>query len=58
MLGGGRVTERSIHTRVLANLQRNLAKGSHIQDQLSSGKQISRPSDSPAGTVSALQLRT
>jgi flagellar hook-associated protein 3 FlgL len=54
---GGRVTESSIHTRVLANLQRNIAKGEKIQDQLSSGKQISRPSDSPTGTVSALQLR-
>lgn len=52
-----RVTESSIHTRVLANLQRNLAKGAQIQDQLSSGKQLNRPSDSPAGTVSALQLR-
>ena len=54
----GRVTEGSIHTRVLANLQRNLAKGAEIQDQLSSGKQLNRPSDSPAGTVSALQLRS
>src|SRR5690349_14337229 len=52
-----RVTESSIHTRVLANLQRNLAKGAQIQDQMSSGKQLNRPSDSPAGTVSALQLR-
>ena len=54
----GRVTESSIHTRVLANLQRNLAKGDKIQDQLSSGKQINRPSDSPTGTVSSMQLRT
>jgi flagellar hook-associated protein 3 FlgL len=54
---GGRVTEGSIHNRVLANLQRNLAKGAKIQEQLSSGKQLNRPSDSPAGTVSALQLR-
>jgi flagellar hook-associated protein 3 FlgL len=53
----GRVTEASIHTRVLANLQRNLAKGEKIQDQLSSGKQINRPSDSPTGTVSSMQLR-
>ena len=53
----GRVTDNSIHTRVLANLQRNIAKGEKIQDQLSSGKQINRPSDSPTGTVSALQLR-
>ncbi|MFI7541289.1 flagellin [Actinoplanes sp. NPDC049599] len=54
----GRITESSIHTRVLANLQRNLAKGAKIQEQLSSGKQLNRPSDSPAGTVSALQLRS
>jgi flagellar hook-associated protein 3 FlgL len=53
----GRVTEASIHTRVLANLQRSIAKGQKLQDQLSSGKQISRPSDSPTGTVASLQLR-
>jgi flagellar hook-associated protein 3 FlgL len=57
-MAGGRITEKSIHTRVLANLQRNLSQGAKIQDQLSSGKQINRPSDSPAGTVSALQLRS
>jgi flagellar hook-associated protein 3 FlgL len=54
----GRVTEGSIHTRVLANLQRNMAKGAQIQDQLSSGKQINRPSDSPTGTVTSMQLRS
>lgn len=53
----GRVTDNSIHTRVLANLQRNIARGEKIQEQLSSGKQINRPSDSPSGTVSSLQLR-
>jgi flagellar hook-associated protein 3 FlgL len=53
----GRVTERSIHTRVLSNLQRNIARGEKIQDQLSSGKQINRPSDSPTGTVTSMQLR-
>lgn len=53
----GRVTESSIHTRVLANLQRNIAKGEKIQEQLSSGKQINRPSDSPTGTVTSMQLR-
>jgi flagellar hook-associated protein 3 FlgL len=52
-----RVTEGSITTRVLANLQRNVAHGARIQEQLSSGKQISRPSDSPTGTVSSMQLR-
>jgi len=52
-----RVTEGSITTRVLANLQRNVANGARIQEQLSSGKQISRQSDSPTGTVSSMQLR-
>src|SRR3954452_7704418 len=56
-ISGGRVTEGSIHTRVLANLQRNIAKGEKIQQQLSSGKQINRPSDSPTGTVTSMQLR-
>jgi flagellar hook-associated protein 3 FlgL len=54
----GRVTESSIHTRVLANLQRSLANGDKILEQMSSGKQINRPSDSPTGTVSSMQLRT
>ena len=53
----GRVTESSIHTRVLANLQRNIQKGEKIQEQLSSGKQINRPSDSPNGTLQSMQLR-
>ncbi|WP_067508825.1 flagellar hook-associated protein FlgL [Actinoplanes sp. TFC3] len=53
----GRVTESSIHTRVLQNLQRNIQKGEKIQEQLSSGKQINRPSDSPNGTLQSMQLR-
>jgi len=53
----GRVTEKSIHTRVLQNLQRNIQKGEKIQQQLSSGKQINRPSDSPNGTLQSMQLR-
>jgi flagellar hook-associated protein 3 FlgL len=57
MAYSGRVTDRSIHTQVLANLQRSIAKGGKIQEQLSSGKQINRPSDSPTGTVASMQLR-
>jgi flagellar hook-associated protein 3 FlgL len=52
-----RVTDGSISTRVLANLQRNVARSAKIQEHLSSGKQINRPSDSPTGTVSSMQLR-
>ncbi len=52
-----RVTQRSISDRALLGLQTNLDRLSTLQGQLSSGKAISQPSDSPMGTVSALQLR-
>jgi flagellar hook-associated protein 3 FlgL len=52
-----RVTTNSITTQVLANLQRNVARGGQLQEQLSSGKTINRPSDSPTGAVSSMQLR-
>jgi flagellar hook-associated protein 3 FlgL len=57
MTSFSRVTETGSRTRVLANLQRALDRGQELQEQLSSGKQIRRPSDSPSGTVTALQLR-
>lgn len=56
-MASGRVTESTIHNAVLNNLQRSIQKGQKIQEQLSSGKQINRPSDSPTGTVTAMQLR-
>jgi flagellar hook-associated protein 3 FlgL len=52
-----RVTETSMHTRVLGDLQRTMARGQKLQSQISSGKNLSRPSDSPTGTVTSLQLR-
>jgi flagellar hook-associated protein 3 FlgL len=53
-----RVTQRTMTTRVGQNLQRNTAALGRLQEQLSSGKLISKPSDSPTGTVSALRLRS
>jgi flagellar hook-associated protein 3 FlgL len=44
-------------TQTLTNLQNNLGRMAQIQEQMSSGKQISRPSDSPGGTVAAMQMR-
>jgi flagellar hook-associated protein 3 FlgL len=52
-----RVTERSIATNVLSGLQGNLSRLGDIQQRMSSGKQISKPSDSPTGTVAAMQYR-
>ena len=52
-----RVTQRTISTTTTSNLQLNLSHTQRIQEQLSSGRQLNRPSDSPTGTVSALRLR-
>jgi flagellar hook-associated protein 3 FlgL len=52
-----RITQSSIAASTLANLQLSLSRGATLQEQLSSGKVISKPSDSPTGTVAALSLR-
>jgi flagellar hook-associated protein 3 FlgL len=57
MSAAQRVTQRTMSDRVGRNLQRNSAAMARLQEQLSSGKLISKPSDSPTGTVSALRLR-
>jgi flagellar hook-associated protein 3 FlgL len=54
---GFRVTERSMASNTLANLQVNLARNQQLQNQLSSGKLITKASDSPGGAVIAMQHR-
>jgi flagellar hook-associated protein 3 FlgL len=54
----GRVTQRSIAANTLAGLQGSLGRTAALQQQLSSGKVISKPSDSPTGTVAAMQMRS
>jgi flagellar hook-associated protein 3 FlgL len=53
-----RVTQNVTSRNVLANLQLSLSKMQGLQDQLSSGKLINKPSDNPAGAVSAMSLRS
>ena len=52
-----RITQRSIAQRTNGNLQYALSRMAKTQDQLSSGRLISRPSDNPVGTVSSLRFR-
>jgi flagellar hook-associated protein 3 FlgL len=52
-----RVTQRMIANRSLAGLQSNISNVSRLQEKLSTGRQLNRPSDSPSGTSAALQLR-
>src|SRR6185503_7219077 len=53
-----RVTEGSTSRGALVGLQASAGRLSELQQQLSSGRQITKPSDNPTGTVSALQLRS
>src|SRR3954449_2025658 len=52
-----RVTQRSVVLTSLQGLNSNLAKTQKIQQQLTSGKTISRPSDSPTGANTSLLTR-
>lgn len=53
-----RVTEGSTSRGALLGLQASAGRLSALQQQLSSGRQITKPSDDPTGTVGALQLRS
>jgi flagellar hook-associated protein 3 FlgL len=53
-----RITQHAMSANALLGLQGNLARLSALQGKLASGKEISKPSDDPAGTVTALQMRS
>lgn len=53
-----RVTEGSMTAGVLAGLQRNQDQLSQLNQEISSGKQLTQPSDSPVGVASAMELRS
>jgi flagellar hook-associated protein 3 FlgL len=53
-----RITQKTVSRTVMDGLQNNMARMQKLQEQLSSGKQISRPSDSPVKTVEAMQFRS
>ncbi len=52
-----RVTSTAGGQLMLANLQRSFRTLTQLQDQMSSGKAIRRPSDDPARVISALDYR-
>jgi flagellar hook-associated protein 3 FlgL len=52
-----RITHRAITQTALHGLNSNLSAVNKLQQQLTSGKQISMPSDSPTGTNKAMQVR-
>jgi flagellar hook-associated protein 3 FlgL len=52
-----RVTQHMMTQRSLTSLQTNLGRMAKLQEQLSTGRVINRPSDAPTGTASAMRLR-
>ncbi|WP_121253554.1 flagellin [Nocardioides ferulae] len=53
-----RVTHNMLGQRSLAGLQGSLTRLAQIQEHLSTGRVINRPSDDPAGATSAMQVRS
>ena len=57
MANAFRITHRAVTNTSMNGLQLNLGRMQKLQEQLSSGKQVSRPSDSPVKTVESMQVR-
>jgi len=52
-----RITQRAVTLTSLQGLNRNLDSFSKLQEQLTSGRMLTAPSDSPTGTNRAMQTR-
>lgn len=53
-----RVTQSMLNSQLLRNLNENLRKMDHLQNQLSSGKRINKPSDDPVGISFSMRYRS
>ncbi|MDP9387062.1 MAG: flagellar hook-associated protein FlgL [Actinomycetota bacterium] len=58
MSSASRITHRTLQQSTLRGLNGNLSRMQTLQEKLSSGREVSRPSDSPVATVSAMRLRS
>lgn len=53
-----RMTQGMLSTQALTGMQAGLNRLAKVQEQLSTGRVINRPSDDPAGATSAMRIRT
>lgn len=53
-----RVTQGMLNTQLLSNLNNNLKRMENLQQQLASGRRISKPSDDPVGISFSLRYRS
>jgi flagellar hook-associated protein 3 FlgL len=54
----GRITQSTMAATALRGLQTSLGRVQDLQNQLSSGKRVSMPSDDPAATAAAMTFRS
>lgn len=52
-----RITQGMLYSRALADVQRGLFRYSQLQQEVSTGRRINRPSDDPAGALRILPLK-
>lgn len=52
-----RVTSSMMNTQMLSNINRNLNKMSDLENQISTGRKLNKPSDDPVGVTYALRYR-
>lgn len=57
-VGTNRVTQGALVAASMASLQRRMDGLANVQEQLSTGKVLNRPSDSPTDTTAAMRLRS
>ncbi|MCO7222133.1 flagellar hook-associated protein FlgL [Klenkia sp. PcliD-1-E] len=53
-----RITQRTLADNNIRNMGTNLAAVAKLNDQITSGKAITKPSDNPSGTATAMRTRT
>ncbi len=58
MTYGTRITQQMVSSRALTGIQSSQARLARLQDQMSSGKVITKASDDPAGAMSSLAMRS
>ncbi|MFL6025000.1 MAG: flagellar hook-associated protein FlgL [Marmoricola sp.] len=57
-MGIQRVTQNMLNQRSIGSLQTGLSRLSKLQEQMSTGRVLNRPSDSPTDTTSAMRIRS
>lgn len=53
-----RITQQMLSRSTLSNLQQSLARTEQLQERLSTGRALNRPSDSPTQLITAMQTRS